>query len=73
MLQDREKGRSNVLRLSHPGCETHFISTDSASETQAWMNKIEALCFSPCVDVPDDSKSTKSTDRVCILICVYLT
>lgn len=44
--QDKEKGRSNVLRLSHPGCETHFLSTDSVSETQAWYNRIESTCNS---------------------------
>ena len=45
--QEKEKGRSNVLRLSHPGCETHFLSTDSVSETQAWYNRIEAACNTP--------------------------
>lgn len=60
ILQDKEKGRSNVLRLSHPGCETHFLSTDSPSEIQTWMNRIEALCFASPSETGDD----KSNGRV---------
>lgn len=61
--QDREKGRSNVLRLSHPGCETHFLSTDSVSETQSWFNRIEAVCNT----IPDGTEleNTNPNLRVC--------
>ncbi|KAF6039973.1 hypothetical protein EB796_001720 [Bugula neritina] len=59
ILQEKEKGRSNVLRLAHPGCETHFLSTDSASEIQSWINKIEPLCST----ASSDAANSQSNDR----------
>ncbi|XP_067950862.1 uncharacterized protein [Watersipora subatra] len=64
ILQEKEKGRCNVLRLSHPGCETHFISTDSASETQIWMNRLEAQCYAPTSDAQGDAKSYSRTGSI---------
>jgi len=63
ILQEKEKGRSNVLRLAHPGCETHFLSTDSASEIQSWINKIEPLCST----ASSDAANSQSNDRVSLV------
>lgn len=57
ILLEKDKGRSIVLRLAHPGCETQFLSTDSASEAQAWCNKINALCYGPHAETQEDARS----------------
>lgn len=63
MLLEKEKGRSNVLRLSHPGCETHFLSTDSVSETQMWMNRIEQMCAGTNLEGANSETSSSVSTR----------